>query len=127
MQSIRRVLSSISITDFSFVLVSKHFFLTSGLLVKGKWQNLRDNFRRERTKISNRTTGSEAPDDSALSAWNHYKQLLFLVDVFSSRKLQNYKPVSLPCQATLLSQLTTIIKIMITEWRMTASGQQHQW
>jgi len=99
MQSIRRVLSSISITDFSFVLVSKHFFLTSGLLVKGKWQNLRDNFRRERTKISNRTTGSEAPDDSALSAWNHYKQLLFLVDVFSSRKLQTCIP-SVPSQAS---------------------------
>jgi len=39
-------------------------------------------------KISNRTTGSEAPDDSPLSAWKYYKQLLFLVDMFSSRKLQ---------------------------------------
>ena len=49
-------------------------------------------------KISNRTTGSEAPDDSPLSAWKHYKQPLFLVDVFSSRKLQTSIP-SVPSHA----------------------------
>jgi hypothetical protein len=64
------------------------YFLNSGLLVKGKWQNLRDNFRREHAKISNRSTGSEVPDDFPLSGWKYYKQLFFLVDMFSSRKLQ---------------------------------------
>jgi len=62
-------------------------------------QNLRDNFRRERTKFSNRTTGSEVPDDSPLSAWKYHKQLLFLVDTFSSRKLRTSIP-SVPSQAS---------------------------
>ena len=53
-------------------------------------------------KISNRTTGSEAPDDSTLSAWKHYKQLLFLVDVFSSTKLQANIP-SVPSQDSELA------------------------
>jgi len=75
------------------------FFFFAFCFTSGKWQNLRDNFRRQRAKISNRTTGSEAPDDSPLSAWNHYKQLLFLVDVFSSRKLQTSIP-SVPSQAS---------------------------
>jgi len=75
------------------------YIFTSGLLVKGKWQNLRDNFRREHAKISNRTRGSEAPDDSPLSAWKYYKQLMFLVDMFSSRKLQTNIP-SVPSQAS---------------------------
>jgi len=57
------------------------------------------NFRREYTKISNRTTGSDAPDDSPLSAWKYYKQLLVLVDTFSSRKLQTNIP-SVPGQAS---------------------------
>jgi hypothetical protein len=60
---------------------------------------LRDNFRREHAKISNRTTGSEAPDDSPLSAWKYYKQLLFLVGMFSFRKLQTNNP-SVPSQAS---------------------------
>jgi len=59
---------------------------------------MRDNFRRERAKISNRTTVSDAPDDSPLSAWKHYKQLLFRVDTLSSRKLQTNIP-SVPSQA----------------------------
>ena len=73
--------------------------MTSGILIKGKWQNLRDKFRREHAKISNITTGREDPDDSPLSAWKYYKQLLFLVDMFSSRKLQNSIP-SVPRQAS---------------------------
>jgi len=75
------------------------FLFTSGLLVKGIWQNLRDTFCREHAKISNRTTGSEAPDNSLLSAWKYYKQLLFLVDMLSSRKLQTSIP-SVPSQAS---------------------------
>jgi hypothetical protein len=58
---------------------------------------LRDNFRREHAKISKTTTGSAAPDDSPLSTWKYYKQLLFLVDMFSSRKLQTNIP-SVPSQ-----------------------------
>jgi hypothetical protein len=73
--------------------------MNSDLLVKGKWQNLRDNFRREHAKISSRTTGSESPDNSPLSAWKYYKQLLFLVDMFSSRKLQTSIP-SVPSKAS---------------------------
>lgn len=64
-----------------------------------KWQNLRENFHREHAKISNRTTGSEAPDNSPLSAWKYYKQVLFLVDMFPSRKLQTSNP-SVPSQAS---------------------------
>ena len=60
---------------------------------------MRDNFRREHAKISNRTTGSEAPDDSPLSAWKYYKQLFFLVDMFSSRKPLTNIP-SVPRQAS---------------------------
>jgi len=60
---------------------------------------LRDNFLREHAKISSRTTGSEAPDDSPLSPWKYYKQLLFVVDMFSSRKLQTNIP-SAPSQAS---------------------------
>jgi hypothetical protein len=60
---------------------------------------LRDNFRREHAKISNRTTDSEAPDDSPLSAWKYYKQLLFQVGMFSSRKLQT-NILSGPSQAS---------------------------
>ena len=85
------------------MLISKYIYIEiylfiSGLLVKGKWQNLRDNFRREHAKISKTTTGSAAPDDSPLSAWKYYKQLLFLFDMFSSRKLQTNIP-SVPSQA----------------------------
>ena len=76
-----------------------YFFFTLGILVKGKWRNLRDNFRREYAKISDRTTGSEALDDSPLSAWKYYKQLLFLVDMLSSRKLQTSIPY-LPSQTS---------------------------
>jgi hypothetical protein len=84
------------------VLVSKCIYIyiylfISGLLVKGKWQNLRDNFRREHAKISKTTTGSAAPDDSPLSAWKYYKQLLFLIDMFSSRRMQTNIP-SVPSQ-----------------------------
>jgi len=50
-------------------------------------------------KISNRTTGTEAPDDSPLSTWKYYKQLSLLVDMFSSRKLQTSIP-SVPSQAS---------------------------
>jgi len=54
----------------------------------------------QRTReISSRTTGSEAPDDSPLSAWKYYKQLLFLVAMFSFRKLQTNIP-SVPSQAS---------------------------
>ena len=60
---------------------------------------MRYNFRREHAKISNRTTGSDAPDDSPLFAWKYYKQLFFLVDMFSSRKLQTSIP-SVPSQAS---------------------------
>ena len=35
--------------------------------------------------------------------------------------LQNCKPIFLLCQAKFLSQLTTVIKKMNTEWRMTAT------
>jgi hypothetical protein len=62
-----------------------------------KWQNLRDYFRREHAKISKTTTVSAAPDDSPLSAWKYFKQLLFLVDMFSSTKLQTNIP-SVPSQ-----------------------------
>jgi len=51
-------------------------------------------------KISNRTVGSEAPDNSILSAWKYYKQLLFLVDMFSSRKMQVSNP-SVPSQTSM--------------------------
>ena len=44
-------------------------------------------------------TGSEAPDGSPLSAWEYFKQLLFLVDMISSRKLQTSIP-SVPSQAS---------------------------
>jgi len=64
MESIRRVMQSTFKcfhNKFQFCVSFKAFFFTSGLLVKRKWQNLRENFRREHAKISNRTTGSEAP------------------------------------------------------------------
>ena len=81
--------------------VSKYIyiFFTSGLLVKGKWQNLRDIYHREHAKFSNKTTGREAPDDSPQPAWKPYKHLLFLVDMFSSRKLKNSVP-PVPSQAS---------------------------
>ncbi|KAI4457313.1 madf domain transcription factor [Holotrichia oblita] len=61
---------------------------------KANWQNLRDNFRREPAKFLNTPTGSAALDDT-ISLWKYYKQLWFLVDVFSSRKMQtNIPPVS---------------------------------
>ena len=73
------------------------YYVTSTF--KEKWQNLRDNFRREHAKISNRTADSEAPDDSPLTAWKYYKQLLFHVDMFSARKLQT-NIHSVPSQAS---------------------------
>jgi len=82
---------------FLSIYIFTYLFI-SGVLIKGKWRNLRDNFRREHAKISKTTTGSAAPDDSPLSAWKYYKQLLFLVDMFSSRKLQTNIP-SVPSQA----------------------------
>ena len=72
------------------------YIYLSRLLFKRKWQNLGDKFRREHAEISNRTTDSESPDDSA---WKYYKQLSFLVDTFSCRKLQTGIP-SVPSQAS---------------------------
>nr|CAH7715990.1 unnamed protein product [Callosobruchus chinensis] len=64
-------------------------------VIKAKWQNLRDQCRREHAKISKVPTGSAVLDATQISAWKHYKQLLFLTDAFSSRKMKtNIPPVS---------------------------------
>ena len=91
--------SFLSLFHSLFLSAFLPFFLSLGLLVKGKWQNLSYNFRREHAKISNTTTGSEALDDSPVSAWKYYEQLLVRVATFSSTKLQTNIP-SVPSQAT---------------------------
>nr|CAI5868126.1 unnamed protein product [Callosobruchus analis] len=64
-------------------------------VIKAKWQNLRDHCRREHANISKVPTGSAVLDATQISAWRHYKQLLFLTDAFSSRKMKtNIPPVS---------------------------------
>ena len=78
---------------YIYIYIYIYIYFISGLLVKGKWPNLRDTFRREYAKISNKTTGTECPDVSAQRAGKHYKRLLFLVDMFSSRRLKTSVPL----------------------------------
>lgn len=87
------IISSHIIYIFKLHLIVQVFFI-SGEGCKSKWQNLRDNFRKEHAKFSKTPTGSAALGNT-ISSWKYYKQLLFLVDVFSSRKMQtNIPPVS---------------------------------
>ncbi|CAH1997522.1 unnamed protein product [Acanthoscelides obtectus] len=75
---------------------------------KGKWQNLRDNFRREHAKISNAPTGSAALGDTQISSWKYYKQLSFLIGAFSSRRMKTNMP-------SVLSQTSELADILNEE------------
>jgi len=54
----------------------KIFSFFAGQALKTKWQNLRDNFRKEHLKITKRTTG-EGTSDKHSSQWKYYQQLSF--------------------------------------------------
>ncbi|CAH1958194.1 unnamed protein product [Acanthoscelides obtectus] len=64
-------------------------------VTKGKWQNLRDNFRREHANISKAPTGSAALGNTQISSWKSYKQLSILIGAFSSRRMKTNIPSGL--------------------------------
>ncbi|CAH1966694.1 unnamed protein product [Acanthoscelides obtectus] len=77
-------------------------------VTKGKWQNLRGNFRREHTKISKAPTGSAALGDTQIPSWKYYKQLSFLIGAFSSRRMKTNIP-------SVLSQTSELADILNEE------------
>ncbi|KAL1492347.1 hypothetical protein ABEB36_010607 [Hypothenemus hampei] len=56
----------------------------SSSIVKSKWRNLRDNFRRELSKSKNYRSG-DAAGPSKKSKWAYFEILSFLRDTFNSR------------------------------------------
>ncbi|CAL1534556.1 unnamed protein product [Lymnaea stagnalis] len=74
-------------------------FDTTTEVVKSKWQNLRDTFRKEQVKLTKMNAKSEALGDTLkpLSRWKFYSQLLFLKDNFSPRQSKTNKPVTILC------------------------------
>nr|CAI5845003.1 unnamed protein product [Callosobruchus analis] len=89
------VMKSFSGTHDKLSYISQRPEMYIGEVIKAKWQNLRDHCRREHAKISKVPTGSAVLDATQISARKHYKQLLFLTDAFSSRKMKtNIPPVS---------------------------------
>lgn len=59
-------------------------FLFLGSVVKGKWRNLRDNFRREFAKLQNSRSG-DAGGASKKPKWAYFDIMLFLRDTIISR------------------------------------------
>ncbi|XP_014271139.1 uncharacterized protein [Halyomorpha halys] len=62
---------------------------TTGMIVKARWQNLRDNFRREHSKYTKTTDGTPQH-----SSWKYYDQLLFIAEMFTRKKDRPNRPSS---------------------------------
>jgi hypothetical protein len=73
------------------VVFIKIFSFFAGQVLKTKWKSLRDNFWKERVKITKQTTG-KGTSDKHPSQWKYYQQLSFLTDVFSPRNMKSNIP-----------------------------------
>lgn len=64
--------------------MSYSIFLFVGSVVKGKWRNLRDNFRRELSKLQTSRSG-DAGGNSKKPKWAYFENMLFLRETLTAR------------------------------------------